>query len=880
MNYPFDPDVLLRDNKILGDQDSGLHEVSLTQLRQYLKWLERSKLAGYAAAASQAELEDISVGSSSRWGVVRGAENKLENGYYLGNSETDKWKRVSGITDTFAVIEDVTGGNSITGKIDSAIYSGDVKLFAFVPVENNSGPVDLDVDDGRGSIPLRSATGNELSENELRAGQAVVFLGHSEKEYRVLMSGSKSSFDHQGDWSAGEQYAEGQIVTGADHKWYQLQMPNAIGVDPIGDGTGAWVKILSPVANHDAIIVPGSQLARSIEERLNDLEVNVLDFGADRYGTHGSSTAFQRAIDFAYAKGISKVRVPWGIYLLTKVVYLPFCIQLVGAGRHSWAREYGDITAGSPHPLLGSTLLTNGPGVKRLFSDRSGDGSDEHLAVAFAIMGESASIRNLSIYTPVTDENWDVAIYNCGVSSVVLEEVDVRGSWALAAEVKDPTWGRDNPRMMAIDHAPDWFDQDYKNIYDFGLTNCITEKCNFEGGRAVFIDSGGDNFAYAVNGISDSKYINCRFYNDGPVSGPTLAMRNSDDGALIRINYRLDSGLEGAQGLAFIDCRYDPYCRWWLDLGWVGALDIGGVRSYNETAESWQEYIQDNGGSVAQKRARLNVSMTRTKGPIRFYGALRFGIAQDYNDEGTSQLAYGLSETYGRNMEFISPCNFMNTPNLRLGGWNDTKRFELNSYDEKGAFKFFDKSGVGGLIATLDNEGIEFSGVAHLKRSGSAHEHLKLAGADLRSEITLHNPTADGSNLNMDTNTGALRLSTSSTRFKREVESMSLPYAQAIVMESRPVWYRSRSDSDDSEHSFWGFISEELAEIDPRLVSWRRERILINGEFVDYGEPRPYCVFYDRFVPALVKVMQGHQQRIDDLVGRVQALESARPTSS
>lgn len=44
--------------------------------------------------------------------------------------------------------------------------------------------------------------------------------------------------------------------------------------------------------------------------------------------------------------------------------------------------------------------------------------------------------------------------------------------------------------------------------------------------------------------------------------------------------------------------------------------------------------------------------------------------------------------------------------------------------------------------------------------------------------------------------------------------------AVKALLNARPVFYRSKCAADPKDWSYWGFIAEELAEIDPRLVRW------------------------------------------------------------
>lgn len=109
-------------------------------------------------------------------------------------------------------------------------------------------------------------------------------------------------------------------------------------------------------------------------------------------------------------------------------------------------------------------------------------------------------------------------------------------------------------------------------------------------------------------------------------------------------------------------------------------------------------------------------------------------------------------------------------------------------------------------------------------------KNLNLAGAGTTVAVAISNTgavtfpaistTASAANafLNSAASNNLLR-STSSLRYKRDVETLDHEYADA-VLNLRPVWYRSRCDADDPRWGYYGFIAEEAAEIDPRLVHW------------------------------------------------------------
>ena len=129
----------------------------------------------------------------------------------------------------------------------------------------------------------------------------------------------------------------------------------------------------------------------------------------------------------------------------------------------------------------------------------------------------------------------------------------------------------------------------------------------------------------------------------------------------------------------------------------------------------------------------------------------------------------------------------------------------------------------------------------------------------LQSDGTYSITTADAANVFIATD-GLFLRSTSSLKYKTDVEDVDIDYSEALIYGSRPVWYRSLSESDPSDYSYWGFIAEEVAEIDPRMVHW--------------GDDGPEGVQYDRYVVHLVGVIQRQRQRLDALEARIAALET------
>ena len=124
---------------------------------------------------------------------------------------------------------------------------------------------------------------------------------------------------------------------------------------------------------------------------------------------------------------------------------------------------------------------------------------------------------------------------------------------------------------------------------------------------------------------------------------------------------------------------------------------------------------------------------------------------------------------------------------------------------------------------------------------------------------------------------GLIVRSTSSIKYKTDVETLEDSYANNIL-NCRPVWYRSSSSLDNKDWGYWGFIAEEVAEIDPRLVNWKTTEISHdeNGAKVETPcDPEPEGVQYDRFVPHLLNLIKRQKAQIEDLEARLSTLEAS-----
>jgi hypothetical protein len=144
--------------------------------------------------------------------------------------------------------------------------------------------------------------------------------------------------------------------------------------------------------------------------------------------------------------------------------------------------------------------------------------------------------------------------------------------------------------------------------------------------------------------------------------------------------------------------------------------------------------------------------------------------------------------------------------------------------------------------------------------------------------------TASAANAFLDSaaNNNLLR-STSSIRYKTNVNSLQEADINA-VLQMRPVTYTSLCSGDDPTKIHLGFIAEEIAAIDPRLVfyTWNQYQAQ------DDGLPQPSAtaqlvpdgVQYDRLVTLLVGAVQTLAQRVTALEQQTTASVEMPSTAS
>jgi len=148
--------------------------------------------------------------------------------------------------------------------------------------------------------------------------------------------------------------------------------------------------------------------------------------------------------------------------------------------------------------------------------------------------------------------------------------------------------------------------------------------------------------------------------------------------------------------------------------------------------------------------------------------------------------------------------------------------------------------------------------------------------------------TVAGANVSIESTGGSypIRRSTSSIKYKKDVVDLDPIYADKLH-QFRPVFYKSKCFSDNLQFTHYGFIAEELAQIEPRFVQFGyQESDYEDFKYTDKdgneqvgkrlkadAKGEPEGVSYDRIVTFLTSVVQRQEKRIAALETRIAELE-------
>jgi len=106
--------------------------------------------------------------------------------------------------------------------------------------------------------------------------------------------------------------------------------------------------------------------------------------------------------------------------------------------------------------------------------------------------------------------------------------------------------------------------------------------------------------------------------------------------------------------------------------------------------------------------------------------------------------------------------------------------------------------------------------------------------------------------------------STSATKYKIDIEPLEEVRAEAFFENCQPSWYRSLCEGDREDWSWYGYIADDVAKVEPRLVDFNAD-----------GEPEGFA--YDHVAPLLHVVIRNNRKMIKGLEERLQNIEKILP---
>jgi len=138
--------------------------------------------------------------------------------------------------------------------------------------------------------------------------------------------------------------------------------------------------------------------------------------------------------------------------------------------------------------------------------------------------------------------------------------------------------------------------------------------------------------------------------------------------------------------------------------------------------------------------------------------------------------------------------------------------------------------------------------------------------SDVSQVFIQHGTTTDSANCVISTS-GLIRRSTSSLRYKANVEDIDVTPEQVLAM--RPVTFQDRGELEadpTTQQRYPGFIAEEIADLGLEVLVVRD------------GQGRPDALRYDRIAAAQQIVIRDHEARIADLEQTIAALAARLDT--
>jgi hypothetical protein len=170
-----------------------------------------------------------------------------------------------------------------------------------------------------------------------------------------------------------------------------------------------------------------------------------------------------------------------------------------------------------------------------------------------------------------------------------------------------------------------------------------------------------------------------------------------------------------------------------------------------------------------------------------------------------------------------------------------------------------------------------FYGPVGSRSPGNEQEALRIVNVGgsgvyrLWSKGTYDSTVSNSANISMGESYEFRRVS-SSLRYKKDIRDIEEDLSETIVRSLRPVRFKAKpghSSEKDLNREFFGFIAEEVHEVEPILATTSKV-----DPSDENSEEIPESVNYDRVAVPMLKVLQKHITVIEQLQSRIEQLES------
>lgn len=141
-------------------------------------------------------------------------------------------------------------------------------------------------------------------------------------------------------------------------------------------------------------------------------------------------------------------------------------------------------------------------------------------------------------------------------------------------------------------------------------------------------------------------------------------------------------------------------------------------------------------------------------------------------------------------------------------------------------------SGRGGFENSQDR--VFLQDVSLGSRDSTTRIKMKAETGEVWAQGIYEKTTATGGNVYVGSDFKLIRGGVSAEKYKRDIEDLD-PKVLDRVLGLRPIWYRSLCEYDNPSWSWYGLLAEEVARVDPRLVTWGRPELGPVPEGVDYA---------------------------------------------